>query len=153
MIEVHKEKVEEVFCEILQETVFMFGDEVSGPSDLAGLQEGALAVEMKFTGEQAGSLLLAVDQAICPELAANMLALDPTDEMAKERGKDALKELLNITCGHLLTEVAGSEAVFDLTVPELRELTAEEWSDLVGAPGTALFEVDEHPALLRFEMH
>ena len=34
---------------------------------------------------------------------------------------DALRELLNVICGNLLPEIAGSEAVFDVLAPRLAE--------------------------------
>ena len=90
---------------------------------------------MTFVGVMQGSVGVVVLPEMCLEVAANMLGVDPDDEEAMDKGRDALKELLNITCGHLLTNIAGEEPVFDLTVPEVTELSAERWQELKAQAG------------------
>lgn len=55
-------------------------------------------------------------------LAANLLGIDPQDEDAEAKAKDAVKEFMNIICGQLVTAIHGSNEVFDLTIPQIREL-------------------------------
>lgn len=65
---------------------------------------------MSFTGAMQGECLLMVPEALCPEIAANILGLDTDDELAAMRAQDALKELLNVTCARIaekLTQRSG----------------------------------------------
>ncbi len=86
---------------------------------------------------------------MCPEIAANVLGLEPDDEFVRERPGDSLKELLNVTCGNLLPALAGEEPVFDLTVPELRVITETEWESILNAPEAQQFIVDDYPVVIR----
>jgi CheY-like chemotaxis protein len=44
------------------------------------------------------------------------------DDLVRERALDSLKEMLNVTCGQLLTSFAGEGPVFDLSIPTVAEL-------------------------------
>ena len=92
---------------------------------------------------------MTVPVEMCPEIAANVLGVDLDDPDVVVKPLDALKELLNVTCGHVLTALAGDEPVFDLTVPEVTEIDAVAWKKLADAPYTVAFLVDESPVLLQ----
>ena len=146
----HKEVLEQVFGKVLEEVAFMFAD-AADPEELPDEFPEALEATMTFVGMMQGAVGVVVSPEMCLEVAANMLGVDPDDEEAMDKGRDALKELLNITCGHLLTSIAGDEPVFDLTVPEVTELDGERWQELKARPDAAVFLVDDAPALLWFE--
>jgi CheY-specific phosphatase CheX len=82
-----------------------------------------------------------------------MLGVGPEDERVMDRARDALKEVLNVTCGGILTHIAGDQPVFDLTVPEVDEVDGEAWRTLAGDAGTAAFMVDDYPALLKLQLN
>jgi chemotaxis protein CheY-P-specific phosphatase CheC len=94
-------------------------------------------------------MLLAVPRPLCGVVAANMLGLEPDDDEAARVQDDAVKELLNVTCGNVLTRLAGPEAVFNLSVPTTRELPVAEWQALLQSIESVGFIVEEQPALLR----
>jgi CheY-specific phosphatase CheX len=77
-----------------------------------------------------------------------MLGEEPDDPNAIAKGADALKELLNVLCGNLLTAFAGEEPVFDLAVPETMPFSPEDWEGLKRLPVTVSYTVDEYPVLL-----
>jgi len=60
---------------------------------------------------------LALSPETLPEVAANMLGADRTDQV--ELQQDALKEVGNVLCGNLLPHLAGSDAEFHVGAPEL----------------------------------
>lgn len=140
-----------VFCDVLARMAFMFGDPAS-PGDLPPPAAGAIIAAMDFRGARRGSLTLAAADGLCPELAANVLGLEPQEAQALERSGDAFQELLNVTCGHLLTVVAGDAAVFDLDAPRLGRLDGAGWLALRDAPDVAAFVVEGHPVLLRLQL-
>jgi len=147
----HKELLSEVFCEVAENLAFMFG-ELAEEDEMPPAPPEGVCASMGFTGAFPGSLAMAVPVEMCREIAANVLGVDLDDPDIEVKPIDALKELLNVTCGHVLTALAGEEPVFDLTVPEVTEIDAAGWKKLVDAPGTVVFLVDESPLLLQLSV-
>ncbi len=150
MAESHKKMLENVFCDVLENLAFMFGE--IAEEDITRGPGECLRAQMRFTGPITGSLCLAVPREMCPTIAANVLGLEPDDEAAISDAGDALKELLNVICGHVLTSLMGEEPVFDLTVPEVSPLDADEWRALAQLQDTAAFIVEAYPVLLHLEV-
>jgi len=139
-----------VFTDVLEQLAFMFAEppENETPHLAAG---GIVQATMGFKGPFDGTLDLVVPRAMCEELAANVLGLEPDDEMVTHAPFDALKELLNVTCGNLLTALAGEEPIFDLTIPEVALLGDSAWPALRERPETVYYLVDRYPVLLHLE--
>lgn len=144
----HAETIRNVFCDVLEKMAFMFG-ELAEEDEMPPSVESAVEASMTFSGPFKGGLALAVPAKMCPELAANILGIDPDEEGAVEKAHDALKEVLNVICGNVLTEMAGVDPVFDLSVPEINELDAAAWKALQNDAATVAFLVDDYPTLLR----
>lgn len=146
----YTEELARVFTEVLEQLAFMFVDnpDNDGPDEAPPLA----AATMRFRGPFAGQLALVVPRDMAPVLAANVLGLDLEDVLIAQAPYDALKELLNVTCGNLLTAIAGDEPVFDLTVPEIEELPAEAWDKLQKRPNTIYRVVEDFPVLLHLAM-
>jgi hypothetical protein len=140
------------FCRVIEQLAFMFV-EPAEKSKLPTDDKNYLAVRIDFKGARQGALRLAVPAAMCVELAGNMLGTQlEDDQQAAAKGLDALKEVLNVTCGNILTDIAGDQAVFTLGIPESIPLDTAGWAEFLGQPGTQGFLIDEHPALLQFQM-
>ena len=125
-------KETEIFFEglqsVLEKMAFMFADLVD-PSELDGGGSDLLEATMEFTGKTQGRVLLAAQAELCASLAENMLGIDE-DEVNDGSMEDALREVLNMTCGLYLTNRWGDDVVFDLTVPVVRRIELEQWSEL-----------------------
>jgi CheY-specific phosphatase CheX len=136
-----------VFVRVLEDYAFLFGDL---------LQEGApppapgpyLRVAMAFKGPFVGTLTMATPRDFGIQVAANVLGLEVDDPQTENAALDAVKELLNVTCGNLLTSLAGEEPVFDLTIPEVNAIVDAEWAAAPEAPNTVAFLVEEWPVFL-----
>ncbi len=102
---------------------------------------------MQFRGAESGEMGIAVPSEAGGVLASNILGLEEGEEAAAEKAVDALKELLNIVCGQFLTTVFGEGPVFNLSVPEVRELDRGEWEKLCGNPEVVGMVVEEMPLL------
>jgi two-component system, chemotaxis family, chemotaxis protein CheY len=139
-----------VLCQILEQYAFMFG----GPADKKDLPpcEAALKAVIHFTGRLLGRVTIAIPKSMGPLIAANVLGVEADDPLAVEKAEDALKELSNMTCGQLLTTIAGTEPVFDLDVPEVVSLDAVGWKAFLDEEETLLFMVDDRPMLLQFKV-
>ncbi|MDX9974039.1 MAG: chemotaxis protein CheX [FCB group bacterium] len=146
------EKLADVFREIIEQLAFMFAEPVE-KAEVPGVSGDTLGIRMEFSGPFAGRLSLAASRSEGVEVAANILGLDSDDPSAQVRAEDALKEVLNVTCGRLLTELAGAEPVFQLTVPQSIPLDAQAWAAMLAADGTQAFDVDGNYVLLSVEVN
>ena len=139
----------ETMCEVLEKLAYMFGepaedDPVKTPA------EGYLG-SIKFVGHRDGELCVAVPYEMCLELSANMLGTELGDPKAEEDAGDALKELLNVSCGNILTALYGTHPTFELSVPEARKTGAEAWEKLAAHPESIRITIDDYPALVNFQ--
>ncbi|MBI5118466.1 chemotaxis protein CheX [Candidatus Poribacteria bacterium] len=144
-----KDIVSEVFCDVLEKLAYMFGESIP-KEDFPGTGADYVQAAMTFSGPMTGKLTLAVPRAMSVEVAANVLGMEPGDELVETRSSDAIKEMLNVICGHVLTAVAGEEPVFELSAPTLEALDEANRVRMLNEEDTACFLVDDHPVLLRF---
>jgi len=149
MLTEQSELVAQVFCEVLEKLAFMFG-EPAGKEKSVPTEPAYIQTKMTYTGQTRGMLALTVPASLCPHIAANVLGIDPDDERAVAASLDALKEVLNVTCGHVLTALAGETPVFDLSVPRTSTLDAGQWTELLERPGAVALSVDDSVVLLQF---
>lgn len=147
----HFEVLGRVFCSVLERMAFMFG-EAAEAGDLPDTVADPVKASISFEGPIRGTLLLAIPREMCSEVAANSLGMDAGDPEAVSRGEDAFKELINVLCGNVLTEVAGDEVIFDLSIPEMKATSESDWKALQEDENTALFLVDDYPALVQFNI-
>jgi two-component system chemotaxis response regulator CheY len=104
--------------ETLMSLAFMFTafDDEDGPDED---QVASILGSVEFHGPCHGELFVRVPVEMLGELASNMLGLESGEEPADEHKADALKELINVICGNLLPQLAGTEAVFKVAAPQL----------------------------------
>lgn len=78
------------------------------------------AARVEFSGPFGGEMHIAITENMLRPLAANMLGIDVDEELPEGvQLEDALKELLNVTCGNLLPLIGGDQAVFHIEAPML----------------------------------
>ena len=138
----------DVFEDVLEKFAFMFAD-ATEIDDLPDPEDDIMQVGMSFSGTFRGELVLALPTGMGAEIAANVLGVDAQDPKACAGAPDAAKELLNVVCGRVLTEIAGETPVFDLSVPQVSQLALEAWTELKEQPDAVAFLVDDYPVLLR----
>jgi CheY-specific phosphatase CheX len=144
--------VRDVFGSVIERTAFMFGESV-GKEDLPIAQTPYVQASMSFRGPQRGVLSIAMPRDACVQIAANVLGMEPEEPFVAQRATDSLKEILNVTCGHILTSLAGDAPVFDLSIPEVTDLDEEAQAALRDDPHTQAFLADECPVLLRLTVN
>ncbi len=145
----HRAQLVRIASTVFEEQAFMFSDELVQPGEAPA---GLLETTMSFAGPRRGRLMMAAPHALALLAAANMLGLEPEEEPAREQAVDALMELLNVICGHLATEIFGTEAVVRMTVPAAQAIEPGRWGELAGGSATARLLVDEQPVLLALEL-
>ena len=146
-----REVVAEVFPKMLEELGFLFADPDESPSP-PGMPHDAVRVQIAFSGEMGGEIDMGIGRSLGAEIASNLLGLDLGEENIPRAGDDALRELLNVTCGHILTTFAGDRPVFNLTIPEVTPMDGAAWDALARDKDTAIFGIDGRPVQLRLRL-
>ena len=143
------EKINEVFPAVLETIAFMFAEPVPADELRIDAASPIFQAEIRFTGPTSGRLTLLTPEGICGELMVNMLGIEPGDQDDEIPPDEVLKELLNVTCGQLLTAIAGDEPVFNLSPPEVKCIDINRWKVLLESPEAFGFLVEDTPVLLR----
>jgi chemotaxis protein CheY-P-specific phosphatase CheC len=108
-------------------------------------------VTIEYSCGNGGRIELLAPLSLGRQLAANMLGSDPADERVGEAAEDALRELLNVTCGSLLRRLAtpcGQSAAMGL--PAVGQIaSSDEWNSFVGSAGTEVLDADGAPIAVR----
>jgi len=119
-----------IFSEVLANLAFMFSDDEPAETPPG---EVWLETTIGYQGPKSGNLCFWCTRSFSVLLAANLLGIDPDDADAESKADDAVKEFMNIICGQLVTALHGAEEVFQLSIPEIRELP--ESPELLDEPG------------------
>lgn len=139
-----------VFCQIIEDLAFMFGDHAER-DEVQAEGEAFMAASIEFRGHKQGKLCLQTTHQLATELAANVLGIEPDDDDAIDQACDALGELLNVVLGRLLTELEGDAPVFDLSAPQVdASITRDQWQAMLDDPETVAFTIDDQPVILRY---
>jgi hypothetical protein len=137
-----------VFSCIFEDFAFMFVEEAL---DIEAKSPGeCLSAKIEFKSKsKKGYLEVVAPMEFCEETAENILGSD-VEELPENAGENALKEILNISCGYFLAEKFGTDEIFDLSIPETRPVAEKEWDLLFNNRQHTIFLVDESPVLARF---
>jgi hypothetical protein len=76
-----------------------------------------LTATIEYEGPHRGALRCWCSPSFASSLAANLLGVEPDQPEAQTAAIDAVRELLNVLCGHLVTRWYGTHAVFNLSIP------------------------------------
>lgn len=137
----HRAMLTRIVTQVFEDLAFMFVDPADGPPESADGQW--LEVRMAFDGPDKGRLALAAPVGLCREAAGNILGVDPEATGACDRASDALKELLNVICGHVVCELFGTEPIIRLGIPAIAELDDEALRLCLSDPDRLGFSVDD----------
>lgn len=103
-----------------EELALLFPETELSPEQAAAPLDVAVSVD--FRGPLRGRLVVRASQSILPAIAANMLGAEESQQLPLQR--DALGEIGNVICGHVLPLVAGADKIFDLAAPVIHEVGA-----------------------------
>ena len=150
-----KRVIREVFESVLQNLAFMFVESVEretlqsteSPHEIS---EKFIKASMAFTGSIQGWVNLMVPDELAKELASNIIGKEIDKNISQKHLNDALKEVLNVTCGNLLSAVVGTKPVFDAATPTLTEHGPDGWKAFLEDPESIPFMIEDWPALLQF---
>lgn len=143
----------DVFCRVMESLAFYFVDPMD-KQEIAADRDMDIPyrqVSMRFEGPHFGSVVLFLPHSMFKTILANMLGIDEEGTEAEAQQNDAICELLNVICGQLLTEIWGTGPVFDLRIPEMKNVTIQELEEVLRFPSTCCFSSDDGVILL--QMH
>ena len=95
----------------LEELCFMIA---GSPGEAHAADPVAAVMRVGFEGPQNGHVLVRIRGGVLADIATNMLG---DDAASAEQQRDALGEVANIICGHIVPVVGGTDAVFSLQRP------------------------------------
>lgn len=140
--------IETVVTNVTEQMAFVFIDPVEA-SELTDPPAQAVRVTLTFSGAGEGKLTVIADRTIGRELAANLTG---ADEVSDQEAEQAIKEVVNVIAGQLLTKINGTEPVFDLNPPEIEPLDTATWREQVQDPEVIALLAEGRPLLVHFKM-
>jgi hypothetical protein len=108
-------------------------------------------VQLAYTGHSAGYFHLWTSRSLARCAAANMLGCDEQAAGNEAKMIDALKELLNMIAGNMLTQLYGNEPVFRLGIPQ--QVDRETLGADTAADNAVWLEVEQEPLLFIMREH
>jgi chemotaxis protein CheY-P-specific phosphatase CheC len=138
----------ESLVEALETMAFM---SPSPPEETMQAPAESVLVTIRFDGPQEGAIELLAGTNFTILMAANIMGEDINDPQVMERGIDALKELLNTTCGIIVPKLADSpKDVYNISIPQAQPIISpEQWENYVVQPGAILLNVDGNPLMIK----
>jgi len=123
-----KETLAKVAGRVLEDAAFIFTDNLDESCRPAADSWIAEGVSLDFSGQVTGELHMWAADGFARYAAANMLGIEEDSDGARQKGMDALKEILNMIVGNFLTEQYGQKKIFNLGLP--RQLPPDGcWQD------------------------
>jgi hypothetical protein len=124
------------------------------PEDATAPTGPAVLTRIEFRGAQGGGALeLVSPDAFGATLAANLLGVEPTDPDARQKNEDALRELLNVTCGTLLRNCgATTEGFVEMTVPTQQVFDLKKWDQFIKDDAIVIDADGQKIAIRRVEL-
>jgi len=136
-------------CNIFESLSFMFGEPIE-LDEVESEAETFINVSISYKGDRAGTINLIVCDETANSLAYNILGIDEDeDDLSIESAMDALKELLNTICGQFMTSRFGDEPVFDLSVPETKTISHDEWQEAIDSGDFLAVNMEDESILIR----
>ena len=146
-----QEQLCSTFSEVVEQLTFMFGEVV--PKDEAHTP-GMLFTQatMSFSGDLTGTLSVAVPSDVTAEIAANILGIEPEDIESETMMNDALGEMLNVVCGHVIMAMVGKDANFKLVTPVTDFVSEEHYAHMMASDDYTTLLLDDNPVFLGLKL-
>lgn len=117
------------------------------PEEMPEMKSDALNIRIEYSGKHAGELGLILERPLASLIAARILGLQNTADVYDDMIEDAMRELLNVICGHFLTLMYGYAPVFKIALPKVFTIGSAACNMLRSNPNVCTFMVDEYPML------
>ena len=137
--------VSEAITQALNKMAFLEAVPFDGEPEIPSV---SIITEIDFTGPVNGTVRTIVGMDFAKIFAENVSG---SSELVEQECIDAIKELVNVTCGLVLPMIADSQNdVFDVTLPHStgsREQT--HWQEFVKSSNVTVLDVEGFPMAIR----
>lgn len=147
----HHDKIYQVFSDVLENLAFMFAEQAE-KDDIPETISKSIEVGISFSGYANGALKLITTKEVCNEVAINLLGCLDASDLNPDSADDAIKELINITCGQFLTATAGTKPVFNLKPPTVIHTDQSTWKNMRDDDSSYLFKIDDEPIIINIKI-
>lgn len=130
---------------IFAEAAYMFVDKINEIDGSLLDPDQFEGVSLMFGGEWSGEFRLWGNSRFAAQAAANMLGIDENGDLARSKGLDAMKELLNMIAGNFLTAAFGDQPKFEQGLP--MSLDKKFFEDDLKKDNALLLEVEGNPVI------
>ncbi len=145
MLQLENDNLTSAFVDALEQMAFIaaFPPECELPAPVT-----PLLLRISFRGPVCQRLDLLAGEELGAVMAANIFGAESTE--ARFRARDALKELLNVTCGAVLSQWPSSESPgFEMSIPEIVPLDAAGWQQLLAEGDFQVLDAEGHFVAIR----
>jgi len=115
--------------------------------NMPDMKTDALNVRVEYSGRHNGELGLIMEQPLAMRIAARILGNDSTVDVSDEMIEDAIRELINVVCGHFVTLMYGYTPVLKLSIPKVTRVGYAICNMLMTKPDACTFLVEESPLI------
>jgi chemotaxis protein CheY-P-specific phosphatase CheC len=107
----------------------------------------ALNVRIEYSGRHSGELGLIMERPLATRIASRILGLENENDIFDDMMEDAIRELINVVCGHFVTLMFGYTPVLKVSIPKVFRLDGAACTMLMSNPNICTFMVDGFPLL------
>jgi CheY-specific phosphatase CheX len=143
-----KKEMEQVVTRILEDWGLMLVEKVEPNSESFPEGQEFYVAWLGFRGIVSGRYCVVCQQPFARALSSNLLG-GAGDEPGEAEYQDALKEMVNVMSGNLLTSSYGEHTTFDLTSPTVGKFPSQELAALFNN-FTMCFRADDEPVAVTF---
>lgn len=111
------------------------------------MKTDALNVRVEYSGKHNGELGLIMEQPLALLIAARILGAESTADVSEEMIEDAIRELINVVCGHFVTLMYGYTPVLKLSIPRVTRVGYAVCNLLMTKTDVCTFLVEESPLI------
>ncbi|HVN70479.1 MAG TPA: chemotaxis protein CheX [Desulfomonilia bacterium] len=115
--------------------------------EMPEMKGDALNVRIEYSGKHAGELGLIMEQSLAAKIAARILGLGTPGEVLDDMIEDAVRELINVMCGHFVTLMYGYTPILKVSLPKVFRLGSAACNVLLTNPNVCTFMVEDSPLI------
>lgn len=142
-----RESLNEIVVKVFEQTAFLFLERADLAGGISFDDMELIHVHISFSGDAEGEVSIILPLEMCRELSSNILGEDISEADERDKSIDAVKEILNIITGQLLTKLFGFKALFNLSAPQVMELNREEFFSAIEAKDYTCHLAEEYPVI------
>lgn len=140
--------LESAFYEVLANYAFLFGERTQEYNHTDEGNREYIHAWIDILSDDKSKLGVIVPIELARIISGNVIGVDENDPLAIERAEDAVKEMVNVLCGHLRTILTYENCQFEASIPSSQIIDQTEWKEYQEKDETLTILIEEYPLLL-----